>query len=62
MVTPISTVEDDKTLKEALTIMVRNDAGYIAVTDKNKVLVGIITSSRLQQIVGDPHLDAGGVA
>jgi len=62
MVAPISTVDDEKTLKEALTIMVRNDAGYIGVTDNNKVLVGIITSSRLQQIVGEPHMDAGGVA
>lgn len=60
MVTPISTVNYDRTLKEALTVMVRNDAGYIAVTDENSGLVGIITSSRLHQIVGDPHLDAGG--
>ncbi len=61
MVTPISTVDDDLTLKEALSVMVRNDAGYIAVTDNNETLVGIITSSLLHQIVGDPHLDAGGL-
>lgn len=60
MVTPISTVDSERTLKEALTVMVRNDAGYIAVTDSQKRLVGIITSSRLHEIVGDPHLDAGG--
>jgi osmoprotectant transport system ATP-binding protein len=61
MVTPISTVDDDLTLKEALSVMVRNDAGYIAVTDNTRALVGIITSSLLHQIVGDPHLDAGGI-
>lgn len=61
MVTPISTVDDEMTLKEALTVMVRNDAGYIAVTDKNKKLIGIVTSSLLHKIVGEPHLDGGGV-
>ncbi len=61
MVTPISTVDHEKTLKEALTVMVRNDAGYIAVTGENGELVGIITSSLLHRIVGDPHLEGGGV-
>ena len=61
MVTPISTVNHDKTLKEALTVMVRNDAGYIAVTGEEQELVGIITSSLLHEIVGDPHLDGGGM-
>lgn len=61
MVTPISTVDYDKTLKEALTVMVRNDAGYIAVTGEDQGLVGIVTSSLLYEIVGDPHLDGGGL-
>ena len=60
MVTPISTVDYDRTLKEALTVMVRNDAGYIAVIDGEKRLTGIITSSLLHQVVGDPHLEPGG--
>lgn len=60
MVTPISTVDHDRTLKEALTVMVRNDAGYIAVIDGERRLAGIITSSLLHQVVGDPHLESGG--
>ncbi|MGB3914390.1 MAG: betaine/proline/choline family ABC transporter ATP-binding protein [Dethiobacteria bacterium] len=57
-VNSISTVASDKTLKDALTIMLKNDAGYIAVSDENRKPVGLITSSRLRQIVSEPRLNS----
>ena len=57
-VNSISTVASDKTLKDALTVMLKNDAGYIAVSDENRKPVGLITSSRLRQIVSEPRLNS----
>ncbi len=59
MVTPISTIAHDKSLKEALSKMIRNDAGYLAVVNEQSKLVGIITSSCLHKVVGEPYLDSG---
>ncbi|MGI6629732.1 MAG: betaine/proline/choline family ABC transporter ATP-binding protein [Bacillota bacterium] len=56
VVTPISIVSQDNSLKEALTKMVRNDAGYLAVTNGESRLVGILTYNCLYKIVGEPHL------
>lgn len=58
MVTPISIIAYDKSLKEALSKMVRNDAGYLAVVDEQAKLVGIITSNCLHKVVGEPYLES----
>lgn len=59
MVTSISTIAYDKSLKEALSKMVRNDAGYLAVVNEQSKLVGIVTSNCLHKIVGEPYLEPG---
>jgi len=56
LVTTITIVSQDNSLKEALTKMVRNDAGYLAVTDSQSKLVGILTYNCMYKIVGEPHL------
>ncbi|WP_340641273.1 CBS domain-containing protein [Zhaonella formicivorans] len=58
---PISTISYDKSLKEALNTMLRNDAGCLAVVNEHANLVGIITSNCLYKIVGEPYLDPGRV-
>lgn len=57
LVTPISVVAHDSSLKEALTKMVRNDAGYLAVADEESRLIGILTYNCLYKIVGVPYLE-----
>ena len=60
MITSLSKIEQNLNLKEALSIMVRNDAGYLAVVDEEEKMVGIITSNCLHKIVGEPYLQANG--
>lgn len=60
MITSISKIGQNLNLKEALTIMVRNDAGYLVVIDEEEKMVGIITSNCLHKLVGEPHLQANG--
>ncbi|MFZ5945218.1 MAG: betaine/proline/choline family ABC transporter ATP-binding protein [Bacillota bacterium] len=57
IVTPLTFVSQDNSLKEALTKMVRNDAGYLAVTDEKSKLVGLLTYNCLYKIVGEPYLE-----
>ncbi len=57
LVTPISVVAHDNSLKEALSKMVRNDAGYLAVADEESRLIGILTYNCLYKIVGVPYLE-----
>lgn len=56
LVTTITIVAQDNSLKEALTKMVRYDAGYLAVTDNQSNFVGILTYNCMYKIVGEPHL------
>lgn len=52
-----STIHPDKSLKEALTLMIQRDAGYIAVIDDLGILLGVISTNSLHQLVGEPYLE-----
>ncbi len=56
--TPFSTISPDKSLKEALTLMIQRDAGYIAVVDDHGTLLGVISTNSLHRLVGEPYLEA----
>lgn len=56
--TPFSTIGPDKSLKEALTLMIQRDAGYIAVVDDHGTLLGVISTNSLHRLVGEPYLEA----
>lgn len=57
MVSDISTIGPNKSLKEALSKMIRRDAGYMAVIDARGTLLGVISSNCLHKIVGEPYLE-----
>lgn len=56
--TQFSTISPDKSLKEALTLMIQRDAGYIAVVDDLGALLGVISTNSLHRLVGEPYLEA----
>lgn len=56
MVNHMSTIGPDKSLKEALTKMIKKDAGYMAVVDEQELLLGVISTNSLHRLVGDPYL------
>lgn len=53
-----SIISCEKSLKEALNMMIRHDAGYLAVVNEQGKLVGIVTSNCLSKLVGEPYLDS----
>lgn len=55
--TPFSTISPEKSLKEALTLMIQRDAGYIAVVDDHGTLLGVISTNSLHRLVGEPYLE-----
>jgi len=55
--TPFTTISPEKSLKEALTLMIQRDAGYIAVVDDHGALQGVISTNSLHRLVGEPYLE-----
>ncbi|KLU60699.1 glycine betaine/carnitine/choline transport ATP-binding protein OpuCA [Peptococcaceae bacterium CEB3] len=60
MRTRFSSIGPDKSLKEALTLMIQRDAGYIAVIDERGTLLGVVSTNSLHQLVGEPYLEVEG--
>jgi len=55
--TQFTSIGPGKSLKEALTLMIQRDAGYIAVVDDRGALVGVISTNSLHRLVGEPYLE-----
>ncbi len=60
MADDMGTILYDKSLKEALNLMLRNDFGYLAVINEESQFLGIITSNCLYRNVGEVYIDGTG--